>query len=113
MNMVNFIFREFEKRNAPVPSEIISSHLNLPVDLTDKILNHLTKAGIILKTAAPAIGFTPSTIAENITLADISDVVNAASFIKPSDQSAALTGLSVERREKLSQYTIRDAMGNS
>jgi membrane protein len=113
MNMVNLIFREFEKRNAPVPCELISSHLNLPVDLTDKILNHLTKAGILLKAADPAIGFTPSTVAENITLADISDAVNTASFIRPADQSATLTQLSSERREKLAQYTIRSAMGNS
>jgi membrane protein len=112
MNVVNFIFKAFEQKKAPVPSELIVSHLNLPTDFTDKILNHLTKSGIILKTTDPAIGFTPATLAENITLADIHDAVAEASFAKPSDQSAVLTQLSAERRQKLSQYTIRSTIGN-
>jgi membrane protein len=112
MNMVFFIFTEFEKRNSPVPAELVSSHLNLPADLTESVLNHLTKSQILLKTAEPASGFTPSTIAENLTLADIADAVAAASFIKPSDQPPALTQLSAEQREKFSQVTIRQAIGN-
>jgi membrane protein len=112
MNIVNFIFREFEKRSTPVPAEVISSHLNLPADFTEKVLGHLTKEGIILKTAEPTVGFTPSTVAENITLADIADAVNASSFARPSEQSAILTQISAERREKLSKFTVRDAIKN-
>ena len=112
MNIVNFIFREFEKRSTPVPAEVISSHLNLPADFTEKVLSHLTKEGIILKTVEPTVGFTPSTIAENITLADIADAVNASSFAKPVEQSAVLTQISAERREKLSKFTVRDAIKN-
>ena len=112
MNIVNFIFREFEKKSTPVPVEVVSSHLNLPADFTEKVLNHLTKEGIILKTAEPAVGFTPSTIAENITLADIADAVNASSFARPAEQSAVLTQISAERREKLSKFTVRDAIRN-
>ena len=112
MNIVNFIFREFEKKSTPVPAEVISSHLNLPADFTDKVLNHLTKERIILKTAEPTVGFTPSTIAENITLADIADAVNASSFARPAEQSAVLTQISAERREKLSKFTVRDAIKN-
>jgi membrane protein len=112
MNMVFFIFKEFEKKNSPVPAELVSSHLNLPADLTENVLNHLTKSQILLKTAEPASGFAPSTIAENLTLADIADAVATASFIKPSDQPPALTQLSAEQREKFSQVTIRQAIGN-
>ena len=112
MNIVNFIFREFEKKSAPVPAEVISSHLNLPADFTDKVLNHLTKEGIILKTTEPAVGFTPSTVAENVTLADIADAVNTSSFARPANQSAILTQISAERREKLSKFTVRDAIRN-
>lgn len=111
MNIVSFVFKEFEKRNAPIHTELVSSHLNLPADLTENILNHLTKSQILLKTTEPAPGFTPSTIAENITLADIADAVAAASFIKPSDQSSALTHLWQQQREKLSQVTVRQAIG--
>jgi membrane protein len=112
INIVNFIFREFEKKSAPVPAEVVSSHLNLPADFTDKVLNHLTKEGIILKTTEPAVGFTPSTVAENVTLADIADAVNTSSFARPANQSAILTQISAERREKLSKFTVRDAIKN-
>lgn len=113
MNIVNFIFKQFEHRQAPVPSELISSSMNMPADFTEKILSHLTKSGVILKTSEPAVGFAPSTVAQNLTLADIEDVVNAASFARPSDQSPVLSQLSAERREKLSHITIHQAMGNN
>jgi DNA-binding IscR family transcriptional regulator len=107
------IFKEFEKKNSPVPAEFISSCLCLPAEFTDKILGHLTAAKIILQIAEPSAGFAPSTVAENMTLADVYDAVADANFARPSDQSAVITQLSAERREKLSQYTIRSAIGNS
>jgi DNA-binding IscR family transcriptional regulator len=113
INIVNLIFKEFEKKNSPVPAEFISSYLCLPAEFADKILGHLTAAKIILRTVEPAAGFVPSTVAENMTLADVYDAVADAGFAKPSDQSAVITQLSAERREKLSQYTIRSAIGNS
>jgi membrane protein len=113
INIVNLIFKEFEKKNSPVPAEFISSYLCLPAEFADKILGHLTAAKIILRTVEPTAGFAPSTVAENMTLADIYDAVADASFARPSNQSAMITQLSAERREKLAQYTIRSAIGNS
>lgn len=113
MNIVEFIFRAFEQKKAPVPSELIVSRLNMPTDFTDKILDRLVKSGIILKTTEPIVGFVPSTVAENLTLADIYDAAAEAGFARPSDQSAVISKLSAERREKLSQYTIRSTIANS
>ena len=113
INIVILIFKEFEKKNSPVPAEFISSYLRLPAEFAGKILGHLTAAKIILRITEPAAGFAPSTVAENMTLADVYDAVTEAGFAKPSDQSAVITQLSAERRQKLSQYTIRTAIGNS
>jgi membrane protein len=112
ISVVNLIFKEFEKKNSPVPAEYVSAHLCLPADFTDKILAHLTAAKIILKITEPAVGFAPSTVAENMTLADIYDAFTQATFSRPDGQSPILAQLSAERREKLTQYTIRQAIGN-
>ena len=61
INIVREIAAAFEKGNAPVPGEVISSKLNIPAEFGEKILNHLVSSGIIARVSDPRPGFIPST----------------------------------------------------
>ncbi|HAL44931.1 MAG TPA: hypothetical protein DCP47_03305 [Phycisphaerales bacterium] len=108
--IVKFICSAFEQKNVPVPSEIICSQLNLPCDFTDKVLEHLVSANILLKTSAPSTGYAPTTIAENLSLAVIYDAVKSATFVAPGDQSEVIKQITDMYRQTLSQYNIKNLM---
>jgi DNA-binding IscR family transcriptional regulator len=90
--------------------ELVCSQLNLPADFTEKILNLLVKAGLLLKTSEPATGFAPATIAENLNLAEIYDAVKNASFVAPGDEAAVIKRINKNYRQTLAAYTVRNLM---
>jgi len=108
--MVKFICAAFENKNAPVPAEVISSQLNLPCDFTEKILEYLVNAHILLKTSDPAVGYVPTTIAEKLNLVEIYDAVKNASLIAPDDESAVMKQITENYRQTLSQYNVKNLM---
>ncbi len=110
MNIIKFICVAFEKKNVPVQQEYICSQLNLPADFTEKILNLLVKAGLLLKTSDPSAGFAPATIAENLNLAEIYDAVKNAAFLAPGDESVVIKQINENYRQTLAQYTIKNLM---
>jgi membrane protein len=110
MNIMKFICIAFEQKKVPVPLELVCSQLNLPSDFTEKILNLLVKAGLLLKTSEPAMGFAPATIAENLNLAEIYDAVKNASFVAPGDESAVIKRINENYRQTLAQYTMKNLM---
>jgi membrane protein len=110
MNIMKFICTAFEKKNVPVPSELICSQLNIPADFTEKVLNHLVKAKLLLKISEPLAGFAPATVAENVKLSDVYDAVKNASFVAPGDESAVINQITDDYRQALSRYTIKNLM---
>ena len=110
MDIMKFICTAFEKKNVPVPSELICSQLNIPADFTEKVLNHLVKANLLLKTTEPVAGFAPATIAENVNLAEIYDAVKSAAFVAPGDQSAVMQQITDNYRQSLTQYSVKNLM---
>jgi membrane protein len=112
MNIMKFICATFEGKNAPVVSELVCSQLNLPPDFTEKVLNLLVKAGLLLKTSEPTEGFAPATNADNINLAEIYDAVKNASFVAPGDESVIIREINESRRQTLSRYTVKNLMVN-
>ncbi len=113
MNIMKFISVEFEKKKVPVQPEYICSQLNLPADFMEKVLNHLVKAGLLLKTAEPAVGFAPATNAENINLAEIYDAVKTAAFLAPGAESAVIKQVNENYRQNLSQYSVKNLMNDA
>ena len=107
---MRFICIAFEKKNVPVSSEIVCSQLNLPADFTEKILNHLVKAGLLLKITEPAPGFAPATTAENLNLAEIYDAVKGVAFVAPGDESAVIKQITDNYRQSLTQYNVKNLM---
>jgi len=111
INMVREIAAGFEANNAPVEAQVISSKLNIPAELNEKVLNHLVSAGIIVKTSQPKEGFMPAREPEEIKLSQISEAVSAVSFAQsPVDQPGNLQQLTQEQRDSLKRHNIRELL---
>ncbi len=111
VNIVREIAAAFEKSQAPLQSEVISSNLNIPAEFCDKVLNHLVGSGLIIKTSEPRIGFVPAKDPENIKLSDITAAVAKASFAQST--AGAPTGLEQitrSQQDTLAQYSIRQIL---
>ncbi len=113
INIMKFISVQFEKKNIPVPREIVSTHLAIPGDFTDKILNHLVRHGLLIKTSEPSAGYAPATSAENIKLSDILDAVRKAAFRPEEEQQAdspLIKKIAEDYRQTLAHYSIKNLM---
>jgi membrane protein len=108
INIVREIAAAFEADTAPVSSAVISSKLDMPPEFCDKILDHLVSGRIILRTSEPRTGFVPAKDPANIRLSEISEVVAAAGFGRPTAESAtALEQITQSQRDALAQYNIK------
>lgn len=113
LHIMKFISQRFEHKNVPVAREIVSSHLAIPGEFTDKILNHLVSEGLLVKTSEPSPGFAPATNSENIKLSEIWDAVKKASFTPEKETEAdspVIKQLTEDYRQTLSNYTIKNLM---
>ncbi|MDD5326733.1 MAG: YhjD/YihY/BrkB family envelope integrity protein [Phycisphaerae bacterium] len=113
MNIAREVAAAFEKNNAPVSSEVISSKLNIPAELAEKILNHLVNSGIMIKTAEPKAGFVPARDPAKTSLSDIAEAIAKISFaqsaIGPSDNLKQITR---EQRDVLNQYSLKQIIAD-
>ncbi len=108
INIVREIADAFEKNNAPVEGQVISSRLNIPAEFCDKILNHLVAGGILIKSSEPKTGFVPAKDPENIKLSDIADLVTSVGFSSPSlEQPAIILQLAAAQKNSLAQYNVK------
>jgi membrane protein len=111
INIVREIAAAFEADKAPVSSTVICSKLDIPAGFGDKIFDHLVNKGIILKSSEPRTGFIPAKDPEHIKLSEISDVVAAAGFGRPTVESAgALERITQTQRDALAQYSIKQIL---
>lgn len=111
VRMLEYILRAFEKKQAPVSVEVICSKLNLPADFAERILEHLTSAGLLFRTAEPRTGYTPATDGANITLADISQAVGKASFAQADDETPAqLSAIFDAQHNELAKHTLKEIL---
>ena len=111
INIVREIAAGFQKNNAPVEAEVISSKLNIPADFCEKILNHLVGSGIIVKTSEPKVGFVPAQDPANIKLSGIADAVAAVGFAQsPIGQPPQLEQITQSQRNALAQYSIKQIL---
>jgi membrane protein len=78
MNIMAFVASEFSKGSGPVPAEVLCSKLNMPAEFAEKMLPHLVRSGLLVRTSEPAAGYVPATDAANIKLSDIAKAVDDA-----------------------------------
>ncbi|MBW8000540.1 MAG: YihY family inner membrane protein [Planctomycetes bacterium] len=108
INIAREVAAAFERNNAPVEIEVVSSKLNIPPQFTEKILHHLVANGILIKSSDPKIGFMPAQDPENIKLSDIDKAVAAAGFAQQSiDQPEAIKKIAQEKQNTLAQYNLK------
>ncbi len=108
INIVGEIADAFEKNNAPVEGQVISSRLNIPAEFCDKILNHLVSGGILVRSSEPRAGYIPAKDPEKIKLSDIADVVDSVIFSSSSlEQPAIISQLAAAQKNNLAQYSVK------
>ncbi|MFA5239238.1 MAG: YhjD/YihY/BrkB family envelope integrity protein, partial [Phycisphaerae bacterium] len=113
INIAREIAAAFEENKAPVSSGVISSKLNMPAELAEKILNHLVNSGIIIKTAEPKAGFVPARDPEKTSLSDIAEAVAKASFAQSAtDSSDNLKQITRMQRDVLNQYSLKQILAD-
>jgi len=111
VRMLEYILRAFDQKQAPVSVGVICSKLNLPADFGERILEHLTGAGLLFRTAEPRVGYTPATDGANITLAEISQAIGKASFAQADDETPAqLSAIFAAQHNELAGHTLKEIL---
>ena len=103
INIVREIAVAFQNNKAPLEAEDISGKLDIPPELTEKILNSFVNRGILVKTAEPKTGFLPARDPECIKLSEISEALASIGFA----QSAELQQIFQIQKNSLDQYNLK------
>jgi membrane protein len=106
INIVREIAAAFQNNNAPLAAETISGKLDIPPELTEKILNSFVNRGIIVKTAEPKTGFLPARDLEGIKLSEISEALASIGFA----QSIELQQIAQAQQNSLAQYNLKQIL---
>lgn len=113
INVVRVIAEAFETAKAPIEAEIVCSKLNMPVEFSEKILNHLVNHKIIVKTSDPRVGFMPAKDIDHTKLSDIAKAVAAAGFAQSlPDQPTSMDKIAESQKNILAQYSIKQIIEN-
>ena len=111
INIAREIAAAFEANRAPVTNEAICTKLNMPAEFGERILNHLVRRGLIMKTSEPALGFIPGKDPANIRLSDISSAVAEAGFAQSTrGQPGRLEQIAQSQQGVLSQYSLKQIL---
>jgi membrane protein len=110
MNIVGEIASAFEAGEGPVEAAVISSKLNIPGELVEKILSHLVVTGILVRVSEPRDGFLPAKAPANMKLSEIAEAVARAGFAQSAEAPAGLRQVAASQREALAQYSVKQIL---
>ena len=96
-----------DKNRKPVTPSEISDATALSEEFVERILDNLTRAGLLCRTTEPIVGYVPSTDGGHITLADISLAVEKSSF---QTQNPKLQQIFARIREELAKHNLKDIL---
>jgi membrane protein len=109
MNIMAFIASQFNKKSGPVPAEVMCSRLNMPAEFAEKMLPHLVKSGLLVRTSEPVAGYVPATDAANIKLSDIAKAVDEAGIAQNTGNTREATRrMRASTIESFSQHTLAE-----
>jgi membrane protein len=109
MNIMAFISAAYSSRHAPVTMETICSRLNMPAEFAEKMLPHLVKCKLLMRTSDPIAGYVPATDARNIKLSDIARAVDDAGIAHNATMTRHATMQMREASvEKFSEHTLEE-----
>lgn len=111
IRVMEYVLNAFERKDQkPVSVESVAYRLDMPVDFTDKILNHLVNTGLLCHTSEPTVGFVPSTDGAHITLDEISKTIEGISFAQPEVEGGKLGHVFEEMGQYLSKYSLKEVL---
>ena len=109
MNIMAFAASAFIKHKGPVAEEALCNGLNMPAEFAEKMLGHLVKSGLLVKTSEPSIGYAPAMNPKDIRLSDIAKAVDEAGIAKNTGAvKEATMKMRAEAIEKLSGHTLAE-----
>lgn len=107
INIMREIARAFKNGKSPLSSEALSSRLDIPAELNEKIVNALVNERFLIKTSEPDTGLIPARQPSDINLADISQAISGYSFANlPGDSSDKMNEIVNRRKELLAGYNL-------
>lgn len=111
IRVMQYVLNAFERKDQkPVSVESVAYRLDMPVDFTDKILQHLVKSGLLCHTSEPTVGFVPSTDGSHISLDEISKAIGGISFAQTGPAGGRLPQVFSEVERDLAKYTLKDVL---
>jgi membrane protein len=107
MNIMAYIAAAHSTGKLPVTMETLCSRLNMPSEFADKMLPHLVRSGLLVRTSEPATGYAPAADPRSIRLADIARAVDEAGIA----QNATMTRPAVKQMraasvQQFSEHTL-------
>ncbi len=102
------VLTAFEDKNRkPITAVEIAEITTLDAEFIERILENMTRSGLLCKTTDPIVGYVPSTDGTHITLADISLAVEQSSF---RTQNPKLQEVLAQLRAELSKHQLKDIL---
>ena len=103
----------FERSSAPLELMNVSSQLDMPQYICEKLLDHLVAQGILIKTTEPRVGYVPARSLHNITLDQIAEAVRKASYAQQvPGQPNVIDSVNEAKRNALAPYTLDQLLSN-
>jgi membrane protein len=112
INILKEIANAFQNNQTPIESEFISSKLDIPIELTEKILRSFINRGIIVKTSEPKTGYVPAKEPENISFSEISMALASIGFAQSMSENNELRQITQTNRDILAKYNLKQILKN-
>ncbi len=111
INIIREIAQAFQDNQPPVETETISGMLDIPAELTEKILHSFVNSGIIVKTSEPKTGFVLARNPENISIAEISRSLSSIGFAQDiAESSEGLIQVTQASQNTLAKYNLKQIL---
>jgi membrane protein len=111
INIIKEVAHAFQNNQPPIETETISGRLDVPADLTEKILRSFVNSGIIVKTTEPKAGYVLAGNPENISIAEISQSLSKIGFAQDIRESkGGLKRIMQASQNTLAQYNLKQLL---
>ncbi|MHC4290736.1 MAG: YhjD/YihY/BrkB family envelope integrity protein [Planctomycetota bacterium] len=115
IRVMEYVLNVFERKDQrPVSVEAVAHRLSMPLEFSEKILEHMVQSELLCRTTEPSIGYVPSTDGTHIKLDEISTAISEVSFAQ-ADETGPARMLEVfeQMRGHLSRFTLKEVLNKA
>ncbi|MHC4951897.1 MAG: YhjD/YihY/BrkB family envelope integrity protein [Planctomycetota bacterium] len=115
IRVMEYVLNVFERKDQrPVSVEAVAHRLSMPLEFSEKILEHMVQSELLCRTTEPSIGYVPSTDGTHIKLDEISTAISEVSFAR-ADETGPARMLEVfeQMRGHLSRFTLKEVLNKA